>query len=168
MYFNTSLTIYLGNFSYSLVKSEICLTLRSLKLFWLSGLLCCMSDLKDAVCVVKPINLADSHPAAFVWTKELLVQCNELPFRALMSCCGERSWNSALNFATIFYVVCFFFLIAHFRAVVCGIPERHESHELAYKLGFPNKAVRFRCICGLTRHCALYPSVFFPTIFCLM
>ena len=45
---------------------EIYLTLRSLQLFSLSGLLCYVSDLKDAACVVKPINLADSHPAAFV------------------------------------------------------------------------------------------------------
>lgn len=44
---------------------EIYLTLRSLQLFSLSGRLCYMGDLKDAACVVKPINPAESHPAAW-------------------------------------------------------------------------------------------------------
>lgn len=37
---------------------EIFLILRSLQLFSLSGRLCYMSGLKDAACVVNPINLA--------------------------------------------------------------------------------------------------------------
>lgn len=108
---------------------EIFLTLRSLQLFSLSGCLCYMSGLKDTACVVKPINLADSHPAAFVWTKALLVQCNELlPFRALMRSCGKGSWNSALNFATIFcdggflvYLFIYFYCTFQSR---CMLPTR--------------------------------------------
>ena len=84
-----------------------------------------------------------------------------------MSSCGKGSWNSALNFATIFCGGGFFFLIAHFRVGVCGLPECHESHELAYKLGSPSKAVRY--ICCLTGHCALYPDLRAASaIYCLM
>lgn len=132
-------------------------TLRSLQLFSLCDL-CYMGDLKDAACVVKPINLPDSRPAAFVWTTALLVRRNELlPFTASMSSCGNGSWNSVLNFATVCCGWVFGFLIAHFRVGACGSPQCHESLQLAYKLGSPSKAVRYSC--RLAGHCALYPDL---------
>lgn len=77
-----------------------------------------------------------------------------------MRSCGKGSWNSALNFATIFcdgvflvYLFIYLFIfIAHFRVGVCCLPECQESHEPAYKLGSPSKAVRY--ICSRTGHCA--------------
>lgn len=60
-----------------------------------------------------------------------------------------------------------FFLTAHFRVGVFGLPACLASHELAYKLGSPSKAVR--CICCLTGHCALYPDLRAASaIYCVM